>query len=208
MVKAREAKMKYTIFYRDLTKEYRAEKTNFSFWAFIFGWMWLAVNGLWLRAVWGLTLYVLSLLFPYIKLVLTSFSGQISVENISWMIGFAINNFNRIDPSDFTKSGILTLLTMVYVGTLGRHWLKDKFKNADFSELGKQSGLNKEDAVTVAKAKLESHFSNHADNIEDEWSFRKRLDKTKPSPLQDDTFDPAIIVWTLITVAVVVLIFF
>lgn len=200
--------MKYTIFYRDLTKEYRAEKTSFSFWAFIFGWIWLAVNGLWLRAVWGLTLYVLSLLFPYIKLVLTSFPDQISVENIKKITVFVINNTDRIDPSDFTKSGVFTLLTMIYVGALGRHWLKKKFENADYSELGKQSGLNKGDAVAVAQAKLESHFSNNSHKIEDEWSFRKRLDKTTPSPLQDDTFEPAIIVWSLVTVAVVTIIFF
>ena len=208
MVKTREAEMKYTIFYRDLTKEYRAEKTSFSFWAFIFGWIWLAVNGLWLRAVWGLTLYLLSILFPYIRLVMTSFPDQISAENIKKITVFVINNTDLVDPSDFTKSGILTLLTMIYVGAHGRHWLKKKFENADYSELGKQSGLNKEDAIAVAQAKLESHFSNHADNIEDEWSFRKRLDKTTPSPLQEDTFDPAIVVWSLVTIAVLIIIFF
>jgi hypothetical protein len=197
--------MKYTIFYRDLTNEYRAEKTSFSFGAFIFGWIWLAVNGLWLRAVWGLTLYLLSILFPYIRLVMTSFPDQISAENIKKITVFVINNTDLVDPTDFTKSGILILLTMIYVGTLGRHWLKNKFRNAGFSELGKQSGLNKEDAVTVAQAKLEKHFLNNSDNIEDEWSFRKRLDKTTPSPLQDDTFDPAIVVWPLICIAYILL---
>ena len=200
--------MKYTIFYRDITKEYRAEKTSFSFWAFIFGWIWLAANGLWLRAIWGLTLYVLSLLFPYIKLVLILFPDQISVQNIKKITVFVINNTDRIDPSDFTKSGILTLLTMIYVGALGRYWLKKKFKNADYSELGKQSGLNKEDAIAVAQAKLENHFSDQSDKIEDEWSFRQRLDKTKHNPLQKDTFDPAVVVWSLVTVAVVLFIFF
>ena len=93
------------------------------------------------------------------------------------------------------------MLTMIYVGPLGRHWLKKKFENADHSELGKQSGLNKEDAIADAQAKLESHFSNHADKIDDEWSFRQRLLKINHNPIQKDTFDPAIVVSSLVIVA-------
>ena len=193
--------MNYTIYYRDLTKEYRAEKAGFSFWAFIFRWLWLAANGLWLRSLWGLTLYALSALFPLIKLVMTSFPAQISLENIDKILAFVLKNTAMVDPSDSKKSLVLMLLSMVYLGAFGRHWLRRKFKKADYSEVRKQNGLNKEDAI--AQAKLEVHFSKHSDKIEDDWSVRKRLNTIKQNPLQEDTADPLLVVLILSFIAVV-----
>ena len=189
--------MKYTIFYRDLTSEYRAEKSGFSFWAFLFGWIWLAINGLWIRALWCLTLYTLSSLYPLIMLIKKSFSDPISLDNFDMILDFTMKNVSMISANDYIISFILITISMIYVGSLGRYWINQKLEKNEFTEIGKQNGVSKEDAIIIAEKKLINHFSKYSNKIHDDWDVKKKLRKTKSNPLQNDFFTPNLIVMSL-----------
>ena len=199
--------MKYTIYYRDLTDEYRAEKSGFSFWAFLLGWIWLATNGLWIRALWCLILYTLSSLYPLFMLIKKSFSEPISWENSEMILDFTMKNVSMISANDYIMSLVLITLSMIYVGSLGRHWINQKLEKNEFTEIGKQNGVSKEDAIIIAEKKLINHFSKYSNKIHDDWDMKKRIRKTKSNPLQNDTFTPNLIVMSLCLVAFLIVFF-
>ena len=199
--------MNYFIFYREITNDFSAVKTGFSFPAFLLGWIWLAWKGLRLPSLWAFALHTIAFIYPYFKLALTDYPFQYLPERTLEILIWVIQNSSKVAPDDELKSVLFIFLTMIYVGSMANTWSTKKLMNAEYRPLGKQMGLNSDDACKIAKAKFERFFEKHSDKVSENQSILDKLKAIGYGPLKEyDSNGPLVTVFFGIAVLVVIII--